>query len=135
MKTKIPILLAASLLLVAVTKAQYAAPCPDNRVVIQGQVFLPGQAYIAVNYNGGRDRYDDNHYRREEDHGRYDDHRNRRNDGYGRYDDRRDWREVEYERYCRETRGCRMSREEFYRSRCDYRMKPGYQPRVVVYHY
>ncbi len=127
MKTKIPVLIAAGLFLVSVSKAQYGAPCPDNRVVIQGRVVIPGPPVIAYQYsNVAPVRYDEHRDRRQDDYGRYN----------GRYNDRGDWREVEYDRYCREQRGYRMSREEFYRDRCDYRGNPHYkQKKVVVYGY
>jgi hypothetical protein len=107
MKTKIPILIAAGLFLAFTTQAQYGSPYPENRVVVQAHIGFPVPVPVV------------NHYAyypvaRE------------------RYDDRRDWRAVEYERYCRENRGYRMSREEFYRDRCDYRGNPYHAPRKVV---
>jgi len=112
MKTKIPILIAAGLFLATVTKAQYPGGCVDNRVVIQGRVFIPGPPVISFEYNSApREQYVV-----------YDDRR----DDYNRYYDRRDWREVEYERYCRATRKHRMSREEFYRDHCDNRSRTYY---------
>jgi len=115
MKTKIPILIAAGLFLATASKAQYGPACPENRVVIQGRVFLPGPPIISFEYNNApRDRYVE--------------YRDRRNEDYNRYNDRRDWREIEYERYCRETRKHRMSREDFYRDRCDYRGRPYFPP-------
>jgi hypothetical protein len=123
MKTKIPILIAAGLFLSIVSKAQYGSPCPDNRVVIQGRVLIPGPPVIAFQYSNVAPI-------------RYDERRDSRYDDYGRYDDRRDWRAVEYENYCREHRGYRMSREEFYRERCDYRGKPHFKKKkLVVYGY
>jgi hypothetical protein len=118
MKTKIPILIAAGLFFVTVTKAQFGAPCSDSRVIIQAHIGFPVPAPVAYNYDyyrAPRVRYDD-----------------RRDVDYGRYDDRRDWRAEQYDRYCRENRGHRMSREEFYRDRCDYRANPHYAPRKVV---
>lgn len=107
MKTKIPILIAAGLFLVSVTKAQYGAPCNDNRVIVQAHIGFPVPVPIV------------NHY-----------------EYYpvarGRFDDHRDWRAEQYERYCRENRGYRMSREEFYRDRCDPRAHTYYAPRKVV---
>ena len=123
MKTKIPILIAAGLFLVTASKAQYGGPCPDNRVVIQGRVVIPGPPVIAFQYSNFPPV-------------RYDDRRDSRYDDYARYDDRRDWRAVEYDRYCRAQRGYKMSREEFYRTRCDYRGNPHYkQKKVVAYRY
>src|SRR5579863_3857146 len=107
MKTKIPILIAAGLFLVSVTKAQYGVPCNDNRIIVQAHIGFPVPAPIV------------NHF-----------------EYYpvarGRFDDRRDWREEQYERYCRENMGYRLSREEFYRDRCDSRERPYYAPRKVV---
>ena len=52
MKTKIPILIAAGFFIAPLSKAQYGAPCPENRVVIQGQLVIPGRpAIIIMNYN------------------------------------------------------------------------------------
>lgn len=129
MKTKISLLIAAGLFFATATKAQYGAPCPDNRVVIQGRVVIPGPPVIAFQYSNAAPAYYGEHRdRRDNDYGRY--------ESYGRYDDRGDWRAVEYDRYCREQRGYRMSREEFYRTRCDYRGNPHYkQKKVVVYGY
>jgi hypothetical protein len=105
MKTKIPILIAAGLFLATVSKAQYGVPYRDNRVVIQAHIGFPIPVPVAYNYyNAPRERYDD----------------------------RRDWRAEQYEHYCHEKRGYRMSREEFYRDRCDYRANPYYAPRKVV---
>jgi len=121
MKTKIPILIAASLLIVSASKAQYGAPCADNRVVIQGQFVIPGRTVIAYNYNNiAREQYSG-----------YNDPRDNQ---YGRYDDRNDWRAVEYDRYCHENHGYRMSREEYYRNRCDYRARHFYGSQKVVVH-
>jgi hypothetical protein len=109
MKTKIPILIAAGLFFATVTNAQFGAPCTGSRVIIQAHIGFPVPVPVAYNY-------DYNHAPRV----RYDD---RRDIGYGRYDNRRDWRAEQYERYCHENRGYRMSREEFYRDRCDYRAR------------
>ena len=108
MKTKIPILIAAGLFLATVTEAQYGVPYHDNRVIIQAHIGFPVPAPIVTHYE---------YYpvKRE------------------RYDERRDWREVQYERYCHENRGYRMSREEFYRDRCDPRANPHSAPREVEY--
>jgi hypothetical protein len=118
MKTKIPILIAAGLLLASVTKAQYGygAPCRDNRVVIQAHIGfpIPVPVPVAVGYS--------NYYPSQVvyEHPRYD---NRRYEDRGYYDrgynDPRDWRAVAYDRYCHENRGYRMSREDFYRDHCD----------------
>ena len=116
MKTKIPILIAAGLFFATITKAQYGAPCHDNRVVIQAHIGFPVQVPVVYNY----DFY---HTPR----GSYDERRD-----FGRYDDRGDWRAEQYERYCRENRGYRMSREEFYHDRCDSRDHSYYAPRKVV---
>jgi hypothetical protein len=107
MKTKIPILIAAGLFLANVTKAQYGAPCHDNRVIIQADIGFP----VPVPFV--------NHYE---------------NYPVSRvgYDNRRDWRAEQYERYYRENRGYRMSREEFYRDRCDSKANPYYAPRKVA---
>jgi hypothetical protein len=107
MKTKIPILIAAGLIFAATTKAQYGIPYHENRVVIQAHIGFPVPVPIV------------NHYEyypvaRE------------------RYEDRRDWRAEHYEGYCRENRGYRMSREQFYRERCDSRANTYYAPRKVV---
>jgi hypothetical protein len=113
MKTKIPILIAAGLFLATVTKAQYPGGYADSRVVIQGRVFIPGPPVISFEYNNvPREQYVE--------------YRDRRDGEYSRYNDRRDWREIEYERYCRETWKHRMSREDFYRDRCNYRNRPYY---------
>ena len=133
MKTKIPILIAAGLLLASVTKAQYGygAPCRDNRVVIQAHIGfpIPLPVPVAVGYSNyypsqvvyEHPRYDD----RRHDDRRYDDRRyedrgydNRGYDNRG-YNDQGDWRAVAYDRYCHENRGYRMSREDFYRDHCD----------------
>ena len=107
MKTKIPVLIAVGLFLANITKAQYGVPYHDNRVVIQAHIGFPIPVPIV------------NHY-----------------EYYpvtrGRYDDRRDWRAEQYERYCRENRGYRMSREEFYRDRCDSRAHSYNATRNVV---
>jgi hypothetical protein len=113
MKTKIPILIAASIFLATVTKAQYPGGYADNRVVIQGRVFIPGPPVISFEYNNvPREQYVE--------------YRDRRDGDYNRYNERRDWREVEYERYCRENRKHRMSREEYYRVYYQYKSKPHY---------
>lgn len=105
MNAKFPILVAAGLFLVTVSKAQYAASCADPRVVIQGRVVIPGRAVIAYDYNNIAYEYN-NYVPR------------------GRYDERRDWRADEYERYCRDHREYRGDRRAFYRDRADYRYTP-----------
>ena len=107
MKTKIPILIAAGLFLASVTKAQYGGPCNDNRVVIQARFGFPVPVPVVAHYE---------YYP----------------EARGRFDDRRDWRAEQYERYCHENRGYRMSREEFYRDRCDSRGYDYHAPRKVV---
>ncbi|HEX3079902.1 MAG TPA: hypothetical protein VHQ04_05545 [Puia sp.] len=107
MKTKIPILIAAGLFLVSVTKAQYGASCNENRVVIQAHFGFPVPVPVVNHYEyypAGREHYDD----------------------------RRDWRAEQYERYCHENRGYRMSRDEFYRDRCDSRNHAYYAPQKRV---
>jgi hypothetical protein len=136
MKTKISFLIAAGLFFAFSSKAQYGAPCPENRVVIQGRLVIPVPPLVTIQYsNSAPVRYDEYHDRRYYDNARYDDNCGRKEGVYGRYDDRRDWRAAEYERYCREQRGYRMSREEFYRKHCDYRGVPFKEKRVVVYGY
>jgi hypothetical protein len=117
MKTKIPILIAAGLFIAISTKAQYGAPYHENRVVIQAHIGIP--IPVPAVYN--RDYYQSAPVCYED-----------RNAGYVRYDDRHDWRAEQYEHYCRENRGRRMSRDEFYRDRCDSRANSYYAPRRVV---
>jgi hypothetical protein len=107
MKTKIPILIAAGLLIASVTKAQYGGPYHDTRVVVQAHIGFPVPVPIVNHYE---------YYPVQRE----------------RYDDRRDWRAEQYDRYCRENRGYRMSREEFYRDRCDSRAHPYSAPRKTV---
>jgi hypothetical protein len=117
MKTKIPILIAAGLLLTVATKAQYGGPYHENRVVIQAHIGIPIPVPVVYDYNYYHPApvcYDE------------------RNAGYNRHDKRRDWRAEQYERYCRENRGRRISREEFYRDQCDQRANPYYAPRKVT---
>jgi hypothetical protein len=117
MKTKIPILIAAGLFIAITTKAQYGDPYHENRVVIQAHIGIPIPIPAVYNhdyYHPAPVCYED------------------RNAGYVRYDDRHDWRAEQYERYCRENRGRRMSREEFYRDRCDSRANSYYAPRKVA---
>src|SRR4051812_34723523 len=116
MKTKIPILIAAGLLLTVATKAQYGGPYHEKRVVIP-HIGIPIPVPVVYDYNYYRPApvcYDE------------------RNAGYNRHDKRRDWRAEQYERYCRENRGRRISREEFYRDQCDQRANPYYAPRKVT---
>jgi hypothetical protein len=137
MKTKTTFLIAAWLLLVTVSKAQYGAPYPENRVAIQGQVVIPGHAVVDYNYhNMERNRFDEQDERREGNPVRYADHGERRDGNYGSYPDQRDRRMAEYERFCHEHRGNRISREEFFRIHYGYRVAPYCAPRrVVVYGY
>jgi hypothetical protein len=107
MKTKIPVLIAVGLFLANITKAQYGVPYHDNRVVIQAHIGFPVPVPIVSQYE---------YYPV----------------ARGRYDDRRDWRAEQYERYCRENRGYRMNREEFFRDRCDSRAHPYNAPRKIV---
>jgi hypothetical protein len=123
MKTKIPILIAAGLFFATVTKAQYGAPCRDNRIIVQAHIGFPVPVPVVCNYGY-------NQVPRE----RYDDRWDGRDGNYARYDDRRDWRAEQYERYCHENRGYRMSREEFYRGHCDNRGNPYYSQRGVDEH-
>jgi hypothetical protein len=107
MKTKIPILIAAGLFLASVTQAQYGAPYHENRVIVQAHIGFPFPVPVI------------NHYEY------YPEAR-------VRFDDRRDWRAEQYERYCRENRGYRISRQDFYRDRCDARVDTYYTPRRAV---
>ena len=118
MKTRIPLLIAAGLIISTITKAQFGPACQDNRVVVKAHFGFPVPVPVINHYEYypvARERYDD-----------------RRDGDYGRYDDRRDWRAEQYERYCHETRGRRISREEFYRDHCDPRNNSYYAPRKVV---
>jgi hypothetical protein len=109
MKTKIPFLIAAGLFLSIASNAQYGAPYHENHVVIQAHIGFPVPvAFVNHNeyYPVARSRYDERH----------------------------DWRAEQYEHYCRETRGYRMSQEQFYRERCDSRVNPYHAPgKVIVY--
>ena len=127
MKTRFYFLIAASFFIVSVSKAQYGAPCADNRVVVQGQFVIPGRAVVSVNYHTApREQYYDYPEQRVAEYGYREDHR----------DNHRDWREDAYNRYCHENRGYRISREEFYRTHCAYQTVPYCAPRkVVVYRY
>src|SRR5690349_21571939 len=107
MKTKIPLLIAAGLFLVSVTKAQYGPSCNDGRVVIQAHIGFPVPVPVVTHYE---------YYPQVQE----------------QYYDHRDWRAEQYERYCHENRGYRMSREEFYRDRCDRRGHSYYAPRRVI---
>lgn len=118
MKTKIPVLIAAGLFLCMVTKAQYGPPCPDNRVVVQGRLVIPAPPVVVFPFGFAAPvRYEE----------RY------RNNDYAYYNG--DWRAAAYDRYCREQRGYRMSREEFYRDRCDERGNPHYKHKKGGYGY
>jgi hypothetical protein len=117
MKFKFPILIAAGLLIATVSKAQYGGGYANSHVVIQGQINIPGPAYVGYGYNNI-------------------DRRDNREGNYGRYDDRRDWRGDEYERYCRDHREYRGDRRAYYREHYTYRSVPSCAPRrVVVYGY
>ena len=135
MKTKIPFLIAAGLFLATASMAQYGTLNPDSRVVIQGQVVIPGHAVVAYGYNNLPPvRYEENYDRREDDCGRHEDRRNQRHYGYERYDDQLDWRAAEYERYSHDHRDFRMSREDFYRDQCEYRGNHhNHNKKVIVY--
>lgn len=121
MKTKFPILIAAGLLLVSVSKAQYGGAYAAPQFAIQGQVVIPGRASINYDYNNyNRDRYD----------GR----REWRADEFERFcRAHRDWREDEYQRYCRDHREFRGDRNVYYRDHYMYRVAPYCAPRKVVY--
>jgi|GEM_PF-598578 len=137
MKTKISFLIAAGLFFAFSSKAQFGVPCPENRVVIQGRLVIPAPPLVTIQYsNSAPARYDEYSDRRYNNNVGYDDRCGKRELDYGRYDDRRDWRAAEYEHYCREHRGYRISREEFYHDRCDYKGNPHYrQKKMVVYGY
>jgi hypothetical protein len=123
MKAKIPLLIAASLFLATVSKAQYGREYADNHLTIQGQVVIPGPAVVGYGYNNAyRERYEENRDRRDYD--------------YTRFADQKDWRAAEYERYCRDHRDYRMNRSDFYRDRCGYQQVRYCAPkRVIVYRY
>jgi hypothetical protein len=55
MKFKFPILIAALLLIVTVSKAQYGGGYNDHRVNIQGRVFIPGRTVYQTHYDNRRD--------------------------------------------------------------------------------
>jgi hypothetical protein len=134
MKTKISFLIATGLIFALSSKAQYGAACPENRVVIQGRLFIPAPPAVTIQYSKSAPvRYDDYRDRRYRDNDRYDGRCDRKEADYGRYDAHSDWREAQYERYCREQQGYRMSREEFYRKHRDYRGVPIKANEVVVY--
>jgi hypothetical protein len=131
MKAKFPILIAAALLVTAVSKAQYGRVYADAQFGVQGQVVFPGSAVISYNYNNQpRERYDE---RREWN----DDRREWRGEEYERFcREHRDWREDEYQRYCHEHREFRGDRPDYYRDHYSYRVAPYCAPRrVVVYGY
>ena len=48
MKAKFPILIAAGLFLVTVSKAQYGGEYAAPQIAIQGQVVIPGRAYAQL---------------------------------------------------------------------------------------
>jgi len=107
MKFKFPILIAAGLLIATASMAQYGGGYANSHVVIQGQINIPGPAYVGYGYNNI----------------------DRRLNKDGRYDDHRDWRGDEYERYCREHREYRGDRRAFYRDHYNYRPAPSCAPR------
>jgi hypothetical protein len=104
MKFKFPILIAAGLLMVFVSKAQYGNGYVDNRINIHGRVIIPGRTPYQIRYDNHRD------WRAGE----------------------RDWRADEYERFCRDHREYRGGREAYYRDRSGYRPVPYCAPRRVV---
>lgn len=120
MKAKFPILIAAGLFLVSVSKAQYGGDYAAPHFAVQGQVVIPGRTYVNYDYNNyGRDRYD----------GR----REWRADEYERFcREHRDWREDEYQRYCQYHREFRGDRYDYYRDHYRYRAAPYCAPRRVV---
>jgi len=124
MKAKFPILIVASFFLVTVSQAQYGGDYSAPHFAIQGQVVIPGRAYV---------NYDYNHY----GHDRYDGRGEWRADEYERFcREHRDWREDEYQRYCRDHREFRGDRRDYYRDHYYYRAAPFCAPRrVVVYGY
>ena len=128
MKTKIPLLVAAGLLLATITKAQYGGNYAENRLNIHGQIVIPARAEIEYNYNNPDQYHYDN---------RYDERREWRGDDNDRFaHEHRDWREGVYQRYCHEHREWRGDRNDFYRSYYGYRAAPYCAPRrVVVYGY
>jgi hypothetical protein len=116
MKFKFPMLIAAGLLIAISSNAQYGGGYANSHVVIQGQINIPGPAYVGYGYNNI-------------------DRRDIRDGNYGRYDDHRDWRGDEYERYCREHREYRGDRRAYYREHYN-RPVPYCAPKhVVVYGY
>jgi hypothetical protein len=120
MKTKFPILVAAGLFLVSVSKAQYGGDYAAPHFAIQGQVVIPGGAYVHYGY--------DNYAR-----GRYVERREWRADEYDRFcRAHRDWREDEYQRYCRDHREFRGDRNDYYHDHYSYRAAPYCAPRRVV---
>lgn len=121
MKAKFPILIAAGLFLVSVSKAQYGAAYASPHFAIRAQVVIPGRAYV---------NYDNNSYARD----RYDGRREWRAEEYERFcRAHRDWREAEYQRYCRDHREFRGDRNDYYRDHYNYRVAPYCAPRRVVY--
>jgi hypothetical protein len=120
MKAKFPILIAAGLFLVSVSKAQYGGGYSTPHIAIHGQVVIPGAAYVHYGYdNYARDRYV----------GR----REWRADEYDRFCwAHRDWREDEYQRYCRDHREFRGDRNDYYQDHYSYRAAPYCAPRRVV---
>lgn len=122
MKAKFPILIAAGLFLVSVSKAQYGGEYATPQIAIQGQVVIPGRVYVHYDYN-------------KINRGRYEGRREWRDGDYERFcREHRDWREDEYQRYCRDHREFRGDRNVYYRDHYSYRAVPYCAPRrVVVY--
>jgi len=117
MKTKIPLLIVASIFIATITRAQYGGTYIDARLVV------PGPVSVAYGYN---------HF----DHDRFVDRNEWRGDAYERfYRDHRDWREDEYQRYCRYHREYRGDRDDYYRAHYDYRTTPRCAPRRDRYGY
>jgi hypothetical protein len=120
MKTKFPILIVTSLFLATVSQAQYSGGYSTPHLVIQGQVVIPGRAYVNYDYNNyARDRYDER--------GEW------RSDEYERFcREHRDWREGEYQRYSRDHREFRGESRDYYRDHYSYRAAPYCAPKRVV---
>jgi hypothetical protein len=120
MKAKFPILIAAALFIVSVSKAQYGGDYTSPHFAIQGQVVIPGSAYVPYGYNNyAGDRYVDRREWRADEYDRF-------------YRAHRDWREDQYQRYCRDHREFRGDRNDYYRAHYSYRTAPYCAPRRVV---
>lgn len=126
MKTKIPILIAAGLLIATLTQAQYSGEYAGNRVDVYGQVTIPGHIVIGYGYNTLEPLG-------------YQEQRNCRRDDDGFSREYREDMGDDYEHYYRkprEHRKHRGDRGEFYHDYDGYRVVPVYAPkRVVVYGY